>query len=83
MTQRAGAEIGRPGYLWVPAVGWPGPQIPPAVNKAAGRAGTGCRQPSSCPCLPPFHDSNTTAGREIMGYTGMTVGLEVTGEVFG
>jgi ornithine carbamoyltransferase len=34
-------------------------------------------------CLPPFHDPNTTVGREIMGYTGMTVGFEVTGEVFG
>ncbi len=34
-------------------------------------------------CLPAFHDTNTTAGRQIMEHTGMTSGLEVTGEVFG
>ena len=34
-------------------------------------------------CLPAFHDPNTTVGREIMEHTGMTSGLEVTGEVFG
>ena len=34
-------------------------------------------------CLPAFHDPNTTVGREIMEHTGMTTGLEVTGEVFG
>ena len=34
-------------------------------------------------CLPAFHDPNTVVGREIMGHTGMTSGLEVTGEVFG
>jgi ornithine carbamoyltransferase len=33
-------------------------------------------------CLPAFHDPNTTVGREIMEHTGMTAGLEVTGEVF-
>jgi ornithine carbamoyltransferase len=33
-------------------------------------------------CLPAFHDPNTTMGREIMEHTGMTSGLEVTGEVF-
>ncbi len=34
-------------------------------------------------CLPAFHDPNTVVGREIMEHTGMTSGLEVTGEVFG
>jgi ornithine carbamoyltransferase len=34
-------------------------------------------------CLPAFHDTNTVVGREIMEHTGMTDGLEVTGEVFG
>jgi len=34
-------------------------------------------------CLPAFHDPNTSVGREIMEHTGMTSGLEVTGEVFG
>jgi ornithine carbamoyltransferase len=33
-------------------------------------------------CLPAFHAPNTTVGREIMEHTGMTSGLEVTGEVF-
>jgi ornithine carbamoyltransferase len=33
-------------------------------------------------CLPAFHDTNTVVGREIMEHTGMTDGLEVTGEVF-
>jgi ornithine carbamoyltransferase len=33
-------------------------------------------------CLPAFHDSNTVVGREIMEETGMSDGLEVTGEVF-
>ena len=33
-------------------------------------------------CLPAFHDMNTVVGREIMEHTGMTDGLEVTGEVF-
>jgi len=34
-------------------------------------------------CLPAYHDPNTTVGREIMEHTGMTDGLEVTGQVFG
>ncbi|HZZ53189.1 MAG TPA: ornithine carbamoyltransferase subunit F, partial [Trebonia sp.] len=33
-------------------------------------------------CLPAYHDPNTTIGRQIMEATGMTSGLEVTGEVF-
>ncbi|GAA4605415.1 ornithine carbamoyltransferase [Actinoplanes octamycinicus] len=33
-------------------------------------------------CLPAFHDANTVVGAEIMEHTGMTSGLEVTGEVF-
>jgi ornithine carbamoyltransferase len=33
-------------------------------------------------CLPAFHDPNTIVGREIMEHTGMSSGLEVTGEVF-
>ncbi len=33
-------------------------------------------------CLPAFHDPNTAVGREIVEHTGMTSGLEVTGEVF-
>jgi ornithine carbamoyltransferase len=33
-------------------------------------------------CLPAFHDPNTTVGREMMEQTGMSSGLEVTGDVF-
>jgi ornithine carbamoyltransferase len=33
-------------------------------------------------CLPAFHDPNTIVGRDIMEHTGMSSGLEVTGEVF-
>jgi ornithine carbamoyltransferase len=33
-------------------------------------------------CLPAFHDPNTVVGKEIMEHTGMSDGLEVTGEVF-
>ena len=33
-------------------------------------------------CLPAFHDPNTVVGREMMEHTGMSEGLEVTGEVF-
>jgi len=33
-------------------------------------------------CLPAFHDPNTTVGADIMQQTGMTNGLEVTGDVF-
>jgi ornithine carbamoyltransferase len=33
-------------------------------------------------CLPAFHDPNTIVGREMMEHTGMTSGLEVTGDVF-
>ncbi len=33
-------------------------------------------------CLPAFHDTGTTVGREIAEATGMTSGLEVSDEVF-
>jgi ornithine carbamoyltransferase len=33
-------------------------------------------------CLPAFHAANTTVGREMMEHTGMSSGLEVTGDVF-
>jgi ornithine carbamoyltransferase len=33
-------------------------------------------------CLPAFHDTNTALGQHIADLTGMTDGLEVTGEVF-
>jgi ornithine carbamoyltransferase len=33
-------------------------------------------------CLPAFHDTRTTVGRDVAESTGMTGGLEVTDEVF-
>jgi len=55
---------------------------PYQVNTALMEA-TGNRNVKFMHCLPAFHDPNTTVGREIMEHTGMTSGLEVTGEVFG
>ena len=55
---------------------------PYQVNTALMRA-SGNPRVKFMHCLPAFHDPNTTVGREIMEHTGMTDGLEVTGEVFG
>jgi ornithine carbamoyltransferase len=54
---------------------------PYQVNTAL-LAASGNRAVKFMHCLPAFHDPNTTVGREIMEHTGMTSGLEVTGEVF-
>jgi len=54
---------------------------PYQVNRALLDA-TGNRRVKFMHCLPAFHDPNTTVGREMMEHTGMTEGLEVTGEVF-
>ena len=43
---------------------------------------TGNRKTKFMHCLPAFHDPNTAVGREMMEHTGMSQGLEVTGEVF-
>ncbi len=51
------------------------------VNRALLDA-AGNRRVKFMHCLPAFHDPNTTVGREVMEHTGMTDGLEVTGEVF-
>src|SRR5690349_64070 len=54
---------------------------PYQVNAALMEA-TGNHAVKFMHCLPAFHDPNTIVGREIMEHTGMTSGLEVTGEVF-
>jgi ornithine carbamoyltransferase len=54
---------------------------PYQVNRALLDA-SGNPQVKFMHCLPAFHDPNTTVGREMMEHTGMTSGLEVTGEVF-
>ena len=57
--------------------------LAPYQVNAALLAKTGNPRVKFMHCLPAFHDPNTTVGREIMEHTGMTTGLEVTGEVFG
>jgi ornithine carbamoyltransferase len=54
---------------------------PYQVNRALLGA-SGNPQVKFMHCLPAFHDTSTTVGRQIMEHTGMTTGLEVTGEVF-
>ena len=56
--------------------------LTPYQVNAALMAATGNPAAKFMHCLPSFHDPNTTVGREIMEHTGMTSGLEVTGEVF-
>jgi ornithine carbamoyltransferase len=71
--------MGEPKEVWTERV-----QVlkPYQVNAALLRA-SGNPTVKFMHCLPAFHDPNTTVGREIMEHTGMTDGLEVTGEVFG
>ena len=52
-------------------------QVNGDLMKATGKANTRFMH-----CLPAFHDTNTTVGREIMELTSMPDGLEVTNEVF-
>ncbi len=54
---------------------------PYQVNAALLKA-TGNPKAKFMHCLPAFHDPNTVVGREMMEHTGMSQGLEVTGEVF-
>ena len=54
---------------------------PYQVNAGLLRA-TGNPRTKFMHCLPAFHDPNTTVGKEMMEHTGMSTGLEVSGEVF-
>ncbi len=51
-------------------------QVNTALMKAAGE------RTRFMHCLPAFHDTNTTVGREIMELTDMPDGIEVTNDVF-
>ena len=54
---------------------------PYQVNRAALDK-TGVRGAKFMHCLPAFHDTNTTVGKQVAESTGLTDGLEVTNEVF-
>ena len=58
-------------------------QLAPYQVNAALMAASGNPAVKFMHCLPAYHDMNTVVGAEIMEHTGMTGGLEVTGEVFG
>ena len=71
-------SMGEPKDVWSERVKVLTPyQVNAALLKATGNPRTKFMH-----CLPAFHDPNTTVGREMMEHTGMTSGLEVTGEVF-
>jgi ornithine carbamoyltransferase len=56
--------------------------LAPFQVNAALMAATGNPATKFMHCLPAFHDSNTTVGREMAEATGLSDGLEVTDEVF-
>ncbi len=71
-------SMGEPKDVWADRVTLLAPyQVNTALMEATGNPAVKFMH-----CLPAFHDPNTTIGREIMEHTGMTTGLEVTGEVF-
>jgi ornithine carbamoyltransferase len=71
-------SMGEPKDVWTERVKLLGPyQVNAALMRSSGNS-----RVKFMHCLPPFHDPNTTVGREMMEHTGMTSGLEVTGEVF-
>jgi ornithine carbamoyltransferase len=72
-------SMGEPKDVWAERV----KVLAPYQVNTALMAASGNPKVKFMHCLPAFHDPNTTVGREIMEHTGMTDGLEVTGEVFG
>jgi len=71
-------SMGEPREVWAERVKLLAPyQVNSGLLKASGNPAVKFMH-----CLPAFHDPNTAVGREIMEHTGMTGGLEVTGEVF-
>jgi ornithine carbamoyltransferase len=71
-------SMGEPQDVWADRVNVLKPyQVNAVLLKASGNP-----KVKFMHCLPAFHDPDTTVGRQIMEHTGMTGGLEVTGEVF-
>jgi ornithine carbamoyltransferase len=71
-------SMGEPKDVWADRV----TVLKPYQVNTALMAASGNPKVKFMHCLPAFHDPNTTVGRQIMEHTGMTDGLEVTGEVF-
>jgi len=71
-------SMGEPKEIWDERVRLLTPyRVDAAVMSATGRDDVRLLH-----CLPAFHDSRTTVGREVMQRTGLVDGLEVTHEVF-
>jgi ornithine carbamoyltransferase len=71
-------SMGEPKDVWTERVKLLSPyQVNTALLEASGNP-----KVKFMHCLPAFHDTNTTVGREMMEHTGMTSGLEVTDQVF-
>ncbi len=71
-------SMGEPKEVWKERVKLLTPyQVNPALLKASGNP-----QVKFMHCLPAFHDTETTLGKQIATDYGMTNGLEVTDDVF-
>jgi len=71
-------SMGEPKSVWTERV----ELLKPYQVNAGLMAASGNPKVKFMHCLPAFHDPNTTVGKEMMEHTGMTTGLEVTGDVF-
>jgi ornithine carbamoyltransferase len=71
-------SMGEPKEVWKERIGLLTPyQVNAALMKASGNP-----QVRFMHCLPAFHDTETTLGKQIAEAYGVTGGLEVTDEVF-
>jgi ornithine carbamoyltransferase len=71
-------SMGEPKDVWNTRV----KDLTPYQVNAKAMASTGNPRVRFMHCLPAFHDTRTTVGRDVAESTGMTGGLEVTDEVF-
>jgi ornithine carbamoyltransferase len=71
-------SMGEPKDVWAARVR----DLTPYQVNADAMASTGNPRTRFMHCLPAFHDTRTTVGRDVAELTGLTGGLEVTDEVF-
>jgi ornithine carbamoyltransferase len=71
-------SMGEPKDVWAARVR----DLTPYQVNADAMARTGNPRARFMHCLPAFHDTRTTVGRDVAELTGMDGGLEVTDEVF-